>query len=1443
MSFKDSKFSGYDSYEKHRKNENIEGLPVERYREKILEMVENNQVVIITAETGAGKSTKVPQFLLDAGYRVVVTQPRRLAARSVAARVAEERKQDLGGEVGFRTAYEKNDGPDTKLLFCTDGLQLVRELSGSGVNSDSKTILVLDEVHEWNMNMETLVAWAKKQMMENKNFKVVLMSATLDAANLANFFGVSGVPAPKLEIPGSIFPVEEVQSSSEYLIDNIISLVREGRNVLVFQPGKKEINDTIKSLREAEVGAMILPLHGELEPSEQQKVFKHYPLPKVVVATNVAQTSITIDDIDAVVDSGVERQIQVKDGVEGLYLADISKADCLQRKGRAGRCRPGVYYLCSKLSIEQRDQYPQPEIHRSRLDQMVLRLAANGLDATDLEFFHQPDRSALLEAKRALIALGAMTADGKITAIGQKISRLPVDVHIGRMVIEAQKNDCLDDILTIAACMEVGGLRDRTGAWRSSKLTDETQSDVLADLDIYRKALNMNPEEMRKSGIFVKAFFQIKELRKHLVDSLKKSGIRWESVVKKEVSREAILKSVASGMVDHLYQHHYDNYYRNGEDRVISRDSVVTNYPKWVVALPMDIQFKDKRGNKKILKILNNVSSINPEWFLEIAPQLVEKKHRNLSWDIKAQSIVVDEYILFNGIEIKSDQIPAERHENNNEVLFDALLNGYLTDSETAMRIYQYNKDFLSFFESLWYRSGGKINKPLREHVFNLYKQKLSQYMIKSTAEFDSVVPSCVSEKDLCLQREDFLSEEEITRIEKENPLSISLQGKTCSVSYGKSYYGDFYVKVDLTNVDVSDLEDDCLDTLLPQDRKLEISFTYQSGSYTYSQTVNSVKEAKEFLKSKRSDNLRKEFVSKYEKEVKEEDVEDLLKNFPKPQVYDEINGLKLYPALRAEQRWGNIEYRLVWLDDESDALDMTKKSKHFFYRERVSEWYSELGKISDDLYEKFKESVLDGESLVSLKQELDDLKSKIYNFRSNGDLDEYEELKSSLSKFEQELSLAVEKTQELIGRNEIFVNFRVWHRTGGKTNLGDGWVIMPDGQLRDPDEKDIPRHKADGYYIWRTVGRNELALQWEKHDSSHPGDFNVVKKPFDGLTPEQLERVKEIEKMLEWEGFGSFGLDEQLERNKEALVNEIRKTVKRVKNQSLDLSSIKLSFLELSSENGIILNDKLNAYRLLVSNKPFDYYCDGRPAQLVYSQRLSRGVLEFLVYDKYGQYNVAMRLKISPEELAAGDAQEFASVSETPVRAGNRPISLADVAKTVEESGAESDNPFAGQFQKLLKKEKEKPMVPELRESSRLPELKTPSPEPKVNKEEIIFRKLEEMTSDEMFAEYEENELIINGLKTKNPDMEVIFKEYADCLAEGERVRADIKETLKKRDLASDEKRRQMAIVQLKILREKEDELKRLEKILKEKVKAMQADYDKYQLYRQRQEQIEALL
>jgi len=1448
MNFKDPGFPGQavreDSQTKEIK------LPVEKYREQILEKIDNNQVVIITAETGAGKSTQVPQYLLDAGYKVVVTQPRRLAARSVAMRVADEKNQELGGEVGFRTAYEKQDGPNTRLLFCTDGLQLVRELSGFGVNANEKMILVLDEVHEWNMNMETLVAWSKKQMLTNANFKVVLMSATLDAEKLASFFSKENSPSPYLEIPGTMFPVDEFEDGANSMVNNVLKLIKNGRNVLVFQPGKKEIYDLIEELKKSGAVAEILPLHGELEPADQNKVFKHYGRPKVVVATNIAQTSITIDDIDAVVDSGVERQTQVKSGVEGLYLNDISKADCKQRKGRAGRCRPGVYYLCSDTSLDERSEYPVPEIHRSRLDQMVLRLADNGLDATDLEFFHQPDRTDLLEAKRSLIALGEMTVDGIITNIGRKISKLPVDVHVGRMVIEAQKNDCLDDILTIASCMEMGGLRDRSGKWQS--LTIEKQSDVLAELDIYKKALlMMNDKERQESGIFVKSFWKIIELRKHLSESLKKAGIRWESLFRENVDRTAVLKSVASGMVDHLYQHRYGNYYRNGEGRILGRESAVISQPDWLVALPMDIQFTDRKGYKRTLKILNMASAINPEWFLEIAPQLVEKKQRNLNWSNDKQEVSVEEYILFNGAEIKSERISATRDEKNNEVLFDALLSGYLTGSEAAMRIYQYNKNFLSFFEELWLRSGGKFDRPSRDNILSLYQQKLSQHMIFNTAEFDSVVPSRVSEKELCLQRENFLSEAEIARIEQENPLSILLNGKACQVSYEKSYYGDFSIKIDLGDINVSELEDECLDTLLPNDRKQEIVFRYQSGSYIYTIEASSIAVAKTIFEKKRLANLQEQFVSAKVRHLETSEVENLFKNLPSPAVYDEQTGAKMYPCVEYQSGWYSQDYRLNWTETEERALASTKQAKKKFYSEQVSEWYQKLNKLADLFEKELYSSILDGESAFELKKKFADLRSQINSFRYDGDLDQYEELKNIFVELEKRLSELVSKTEESLSGNEILLDFKVWHRRSGQTNLGDGWVIMPDGQLREPDEIDIPRHKSDGYYIWRTVGRNELALKWEKHNSSHAGDFLVLKKPLDGLSPEQLEMAKEIEEDLGAEELGGFGLNEKLEINKQKLIVEIKQTVKKVKRQSLDLSDLDMPFFALASQSGIDVTSRLSNFGLLIDG-PFNDYCNDRDAQLVYSQRLSRGVLEFLVYEKYGQYNVAMRLNINPEELAEEwDEDDEIYYDEGDDRILNETKIIESKPATFESikgigSTAQSDNPFASQFKKLLKEEPSflKKQVDRVDES--VPVKKHVEVKPEVSTESLVvkeFKDFSEMTSDEVFEEYEANELVVNRLLSQNPDMEVIFKEYADCSADLTKISTDIKDTLEKRDLARDEKRRQMAIKQLDNLRTKEKDLKKLEKSLKEKVKLMQAAYNNYQLYKQRQAEIEERL
>jgi ATP-dependent helicase HrpA len=628
-------------------------LPIFDFKDRILESIRENSVVIITAETGAGKSTQVPQFLIEDGYQVVVTQPRRLAARTVAERVAEEVGCEIGGLVGYRTAFERADSIDTRCLFCTDGLQLVRELTCTG----RAQVLVIDEVHEWNLNIETLVAWTRKKILDSWSIKVVLMSATLESEKLAKFFGEN---VPVIDVPGRIFPVEEKFSSSSYIISNVKTLVNEGRNVLVFQPGKKEIAETCESL--SGCGAVVLPLHGDLEPSEQRRCFKKYEQPKVVVSTNIAQTSVTIPDIDAVVDSGIERRVELVNGIEGLYLKPISQADSQQRKGRAGRTKEGVYILCSDMPLSSRPEFSRAEIERVRLDQVVLRLASSGIDATELEFFHQPDKSVLVEAKRALHALGAMTEDGKVTKIGHLMSKLPISVQFARMIVEAEKLQVVEDVITIASILEVGSLRDKSGSWRS--LTCEENSDLLAELDIYKSARGKKEEELRKMGIFTKSYWRAKELRFKLREALY-GHVKYFSTG----DREAIKKACVSGMVDHLYSRRYNGYENgDGRPREIDRQSIAS-HTDWIVGLPKDIEIKDRRGRSFILNLVSMVTPVDPMWLADVAPQLVQYKYGlNPYFNDDEDSCFSTTQIHFNGQVIKEEKVETPEHEKAADV-------------------------------------------------------------------------------------------------------------------------------------------------------------------------------------------------------------------------------------------------------------------------------------------------------------------------------------------------------------------------------------------------------------------------------------------------------------------------------------------------------------------------------------------------------------------------------------------------------------------------------------------------------------------------------------------------------------------------------------------------------------------------------------------------------
>lgn len=614
-----------------------QSLPIWSKFQEILETLDEYQVVIVVAETGAGKSTQVPQMLFMDDFRLVVTQPRRLAARSVAARVAEEVGCPLGDIVGYRTAFEQRCSRNTEVLFCTDGLELVRELHAEW----RPQVLVIDEVHEWNLNIETLVAYAKARLAKDPDFRVVIMSATMESGKLSAYFG----NAPVINVEGRTFPVEERKPISGDPMLEAAALSREGRNVLVFQPGKSEIYQMIRDFDGLRLSAKILPLHGELEPEEQDQVFAHYSQGKIIIATNVAQTSITIDDIDAVVDSGLEKRIETLDGVEGLYLKRTSRADDLQRMGRAGRCKPGVYVNCYG-GYEDQPEFPKPEIQRMRLDQLVLRLAIAGFDATQLEFFHQPDPETLRDAKRQLFVLGAMDESGQVTPLGAEMAKLPVAVEFARMIVEAKKLDVLGDVIAIVSCAEVGGIHDRKGF--PAHLSGEQRSDFLAQLDLFQKASKMGgADALRENGINPKNFFRAREIRNKLGAQLNVQSIG---------DRETVLRACLAGMVGHLYRIGFSGYHNSkpsqGIRRMDNRSVTRCSWPEWLVGLPMNINHN---------RLLSMVSVADPKMLMEMAPHLVRRYNHDfrlagLNENPELDSVTFDHVTTFNDLEI--DRIP-----------------------------------------------------------------------------------------------------------------------------------------------------------------------------------------------------------------------------------------------------------------------------------------------------------------------------------------------------------------------------------------------------------------------------------------------------------------------------------------------------------------------------------------------------------------------------------------------------------------------------------------------------------------------------------------------------------------------------------------------------------------------------------------------------------------
>ncbi len=654
-------------------------LPIFAYKKDILSAVDANQITIITAETGAGKSTQVPQYLAEAGYdKVIVTQPRILAARNLCGRVREEwagrNSEDSTPLVGYRTAHERDDDPNNHILYCTDGLQLVRELTGSGIST--KQILVLDEIHEWNENMEVLIAWAKRRCEQEPNFKIVLMSATIEAESLAEYFGGSAV----ISVPGRSYQVEKRFSSD--LIGEIIKQIEgpQASNMLVFLPGKAEIENVGEAIKkQAKAANMpIIPLHSQLEPEVQQRAFGRHDYGKIILATNIAQTSITIDDIDVVIDSGLERRNEVRSGVEGLFIAEISQADCLQRAGRAGRTKEGAYVLaqldnlpCSPLA--DRPEYGVPEILRKHIDRLVLRLASIGINIEDLQFFHSPKKKIIRQAKAKLLILGALTKQGAVTPTGQKMERFPVESSYARMLVESEKYppEIQAKLAVVIAIQEVEDIvknGTRFTGWR--RYTNQTRSDLLGQYDIYLALPQIDPIDYEDLGIIAKNIDKAEDVKDRILRDLGLEATYISPIKVDEV--EPLLRCIVTGQLDQLWSVQPDGeviHLGDGARRELSSGTLVKG-ASLVAATPFDLEVPTPRGNLETLHLVTDASAVEPAWLEELAPHLFEVKPGKLYYDPRYGTLATRTHLEFNGHSFEAAGSPIMEHTPENERLF-----------------------------------------------------------------------------------------------------------------------------------------------------------------------------------------------------------------------------------------------------------------------------------------------------------------------------------------------------------------------------------------------------------------------------------------------------------------------------------------------------------------------------------------------------------------------------------------------------------------------------------------------------------------------------------------------------------------------------------------------------------------------------------------------------
>ncbi|XWS60471.1 hypothetical protein CRYUN_Cryun07bG0039200 [Craigia yunnanensis] len=622
-------------------------LPIYPYRDDLLQAVENYQVLVIVGETGSGKTTQIPQYLHEAGYtkrgKVGCTQPRRVAAMSVAARVSQEMGVKLGHEVGYSIRFEDCTSEKTVLKYMTDGM-LLRELLGEP-DLSSYSVIMVDEAHERTVSTDILFGLVKDIARFRKDIKLLISSATLDAEKFSDFFD----SAPIFKIPGRRYPVEihyTKAPEADYLDAAIVTVLQihvsqPPGDILVFLTGQEEIETAEEILKHRVRGfgtkiaeLIICPIYANLPTELQAKIFEPTPegARKVVLATNIAETSLTIDGIKYVLDPGFckMKSYNPRTGMESLLVTPISKASANQRAGRSGRTGPGKcfrLYTAYNYYTELDDNTP-PEIQRTNLASVVLSLKSLGIhDLVNFDFMDPPPAEALLKALELLFALSALNKLGELTKVGRRMAEFPLDPMLSKMIVASDNYKCSDEVISIAAMLSVGNSifyrpKDKQVHADNARMNFHTGNvgDHIALMKVYNswRETNYSTQWCYENYIQVRSMKRARDIRDQLEGLLERVEIELTS---SQNDLEAIKKAITSGFFPHSAR-----LQKNGSYRTVKHPQTVYIHPSAGLAqvLPRWVVYHELVLTTK--EYMRQVTELKPEWLVEIAPHYYQMK-------------------------------------------------------------------------------------------------------------------------------------------------------------------------------------------------------------------------------------------------------------------------------------------------------------------------------------------------------------------------------------------------------------------------------------------------------------------------------------------------------------------------------------------------------------------------------------------------------------------------------------------------------------------------------------------------------------------------------------------------------------------------------------------------------------------------------------------------